>query len=485
MPQTAIAVVGSGFTGTLLSILLRNMAPAGTRMYLIERTGTFAHGLAYGTANPRHLLNVPAGRMSAFPDLPLDFLHWAQRQPAAILGGITPSEDAFLPRSAYGAYLQQLLECPPLSGAGAELIQLRDAVTAVDESPAGLTLHLAAHPPLPVDLAVLATGNPPPQPRHGGTDALAEAGLWCNDPWDPATLAGLDPTTAVLLVGTGLTTVDLVISLLDNGHTGPIHAVSRHGLLPRRHASGHAAVTLPTPLPNRLLPLVRLIRQQIAATMVKGGDWRPVIDALRPFTQDLWRGFSPVEKARFLRHLCSWWDVHRHRMPPASAQRVEAALASGQLMIHAGGIIHLEAVADVAHVTYRPRGAGMPQALAVARVINCTAPCGDVGRSADPLTRALLHTGTVRPDALRLGLDVTADGAVLGADGVASRRLFAMGPLTKGEAWEITAVPDIRRQCRDMAARLAECLAAVRISGLERTQSRQNATYPAKRINRL
>jgi uncharacterized NAD(P)/FAD-binding protein YdhS len=160
------------------------------------------------------------------------------------------------------------------------------------------------------------------------------------------------------------------------------------------------------------------------------------------------------------RHLCTWWNVHRHRMAPQVADRIETAEASGQLRVHAGRIVRLGVRNGRAHVVFRQRRTGEVRELQAARVINCTGPCPDVMSRTDPLIRGLLRDGAARPDPVRLGLDVSRDGAVLGRMGVVSRRLFAIGPLTKGSSWEITAVPDLRRQCRDMAHALAALLVA-------------------------
>jgi uncharacterized NAD(P)/FAD-binding protein YdhS len=273
-------------------------------------------------------------------------------------------------------------------------------------------------------------------------------------------LAALSPDAPVLLIGSGLTMVDAVISLLDAGHTGSLHAVSRHGLLPQRHAVSHVEPIVPAnPWPSGLFPLVRAVRREAAGALAAGQDWRSVIDALRPFNQDLWRGFSDRERSRFLRHLRAWWDVHRHRVPHAAADRIEAALQTRQLRVHAGRITGLGICEGQASLTFRRRGSGAVATLSGVRVIDCTGPVTDVSRSTEPLMRALLRTGIARPDPLALGLDVAISGAVINSLGQAAGRLFAIGPLTKGASWEITSVPDIRAQCRAMALTLGGLLA--------------------------
>jgi uncharacterized NAD(P)/FAD-binding protein YdhS len=462
MPQPTIAVIGAGFSGTALSLWLQSSCPVGTRIYLIERGHRFAAGRAYATENPCHLLNVPAGGMSMFPDLPQDFVRWLRQQPESRLGGVVPSEQSFVPRSLFGAYLQDRLTSSLCDTRASRLELLHDEVVRAEESAGKVTLQLASGAKLDADIAVLASGNAHPLPVHSNVAMLDAAGLWRGNPWTPAAIAGLAPDAPVLLVGTGLTMVDTVVTLLDAGHTGPIHALSRHGLLPLRHASPDVGpVTLPTPLPTGLAPLMRFARSEIARSQAAGNGWRPVIDALRPFTQNLWRGLSGSERGRFLRHLRAFWDVHRHRIPPTVADRIQAALASQQLHIHAGRIIGLGVEDARANVTFRDRVTGAECSLQAASVIDCTGPGADVTQSTDPLMQTLLRAGIARPDPLRLGLDVAADGAVLTRSGAPSNRLFAIGPLTKGASWEMTAVPELRTQCRDLARVLAKRLVQI------------------------
>jgi uncharacterized NAD(P)/FAD-binding protein YdhS len=456
MSQPTIAVIGAGFSGTLLSLLLQSLCPAGTRICLIERSGRFGVGQAYSSDNPNHLLNAPAGRMGAYSDLPRDFLGWLQQQHPSRLGGILPTESAFVPRRLYGIYLQDLLDRARHQTHPTRLELRHDDVVGAREWVGSVTLTMASGALLNADIVVLAIGNTSPPPLHRDLAALNVAGLWRSSPWEPEAFAALDPHAPVLLMGTGLTMVDAVISLLDAGHSGPICALSRHGLLPRRHAAfPAAAVALPAPLPQGLAALTRWVRCEVARASQAGTAWQPVIDSLRPVAQDIWRELNAGDRRRFLRHMRAWWDVHRHRMPPQIADRIEAAKVSGQLRVRAGRIVACNADGGQATVMFRGRESGSLDTLRATRVINCTGSGNDITQSADRLLQALLVNRIARADSFRFGLDVSAEGAVLSGAGIASDRLFAVGPLTRGAIWEITAVPELRCQCRDMAGMLA------------------------------
>ncbi len=430
MANPSVAVIGAGFSGTLVALNLLRQAPAGTRISLIERNCTFGPGLAYSTANASHLLNVPAGRMSAFEDPPRDFLDWLQHRSKVVI-----DEGAFVPRQLCG----RLSSAPARRSTMRQHVGRRacrlvhDSVKAVARDGGGLKLMFASGQTLTADIAVLATGNAQPEPPSLEQPGLYDSSCWRPDPWAADTFADLDRNAPVMLIGTGLTMVDAVISLLDQDHVGPIHAISRRGLLPRRHAVAHAPrSSVPLPLLADVRELARFLRCQVARAVDAGEDWRPVIDALRPITRDLWQALSVDDRKRFLRHLRPWWDVHRHRMPGAVADRIDAARASGQLRIAAGRIIGGFACGDAVDVRYRPRGDDACITLRTSRVVNCTGPATGLGTVTDPLISSLVRDGTVRPDALRLGLDVTASGAVRGRNGA---RLPAcvrdVGPLTR------------------------------------------------------
>jgi len=449
---TRVAIIGSGFSGSLLAVqLLRRFLPGG-RVYLIEKNAKFGGGLAYSTGNPNHLLNVRAGRMSAFADEPGHFVSWLRNHVKAKgeAEAHWSSSDQFVPRRLYGAYIQDLLGNEIWqTGNGRNLYLVSDEAVALWQRPDGLSVQVRGGRTYEVDVAVLATGNFP----HDDTATHHYA-----DPWSPLALAGLEPEAPVLLIGTGLTMIDTVISLLDQEHTGRIHAISRRGLLPRRH--GEAPPQPPLPLAkidcSSITAMLRAVRREVRRAGDGVNAWRSVVDALRPYTQQIWQSLSTAEKRRFLRHLRPWWDVHRHRMAPAVADVIEDTVRTGQLRVQAGRAQAVAADRQGVTVTLKKRGSDELENLRVARVIDCSGPQCDYARIDSPLVRDLLSQGMARPDPLNLGLDVTIDSAVINRWGVPSRRIYALGPVTRGLFWEITSVPDIREQCWNVAALIGE-----------------------------
>jgi len=433
--MSSIAIVGGGFSGTLLAInLLRFDGP---RASVIERdAGQFARGVAYSATEPSHLLNVRAGGMSAFPDDPEHFVRWLGDHG----GGAGTS---FVPRQVYGSYLAETLE------------EVRDdrltlvEGDVVDVEPAGV--RLADRRLVPADRVVLATGNLPPHTPPGVDPAAIPDGRYLDDPWRAEPGEGLGEGDTIVLLGTGLTAVDVALQLDARGFAGHVIALSRRGLRPHRHRDGLPPQQGETDLPG--VPLSWAIRQ--VRERAGEGDWRAAIDRFRPMTQRYWAASSAEERGRFLRHLRPFWDVHRHRLAPAVADRIDAMVAAGRLRFAAGKVVSTEAERDGVRLRFRPRHGDTVETMQVARIVNCTGPQGDLTRTDDPLLARLVAEGRIRPDRLRLGIEVDAEARVIDRGGRPDEALSCIGPMTRGGLWEVVAVPDIRRQAWDLARRLS------------------------------
>jgi uncharacterized NAD(P)/FAD-binding protein YdhS len=269
-------------------------------------------------------------------------------------------------------------------------------------------------------------------------------------------LAAVEPQDTVLMLGTGLTMVDVALLLRSRGHRGPLLALSRRGNVPRSHAapSKQPDLVLP-PLGPRLSQALRVIRAAVRQAEQRGGTWQQVMDALRSATSAYWQGLSLPAKQRFLRHLRPWWDIHRHRLAPEVARRLEALLRDGDLTICRGRLLGalLQDTTDAfpASALWRPVGDTLVYRVGIHYVVNCMGPGADPARSRSPLLQNLLTAGLARPDALRLGLDVDISGRLIGREGAVADQLFAIGPPTRGIFWESTAVPDIRRHAAVVA----------------------------------
>lgn len=434
-----VAIVGSGFSGTLQAIAL--LRGGVRRVSLIERREEFGRGIAYSTSNPAHLLNVRTSNMSAFVEEPDHFRRWlAQRAPA--------SPDGFASRRDFGDYLSQLLE-ETIAAAPGRLDLWHDGAVEIDRRATGVRLLLDGGRRIDADAAILAIGNLPPHDPPGLDPARLPPDLYVADPLGSAIGEGLAPDHTVLLIGTGLTMIDVVLTLEEEGFGGRIVALSRHGLVRR----AHDAAALPACGTDRPRAIGAALLGELRRQAERSG-WRTAVDGIRPFTQDLWHEASPTEQARFIRHLRAWWDVHRHRLAPEVAARLAAWRGSGRLEVVAGRIEHCTRQDQAVEVAWRPRGTTGRRQLQVRRIVNCTGPQGDLLRTREPLLHLLLASGRVRPDRHRLGIDVNRYGETIGVDGRPNPRLLAVGPMTRGAFWESVAVPDIRVQTAALARHL-------------------------------
>jgi uncharacterized NAD(P)/FAD-binding protein YdhS len=427
-----VAIVGGGFSGVMTAAQL---AARGVPSLLIDGSGRLGRGVAYSTREPVHLLNVVTSKMSAWPDRPQHFADWYGD------GGT-----GFAERRTFGEYVSEQL-------AGASDVTTIEAhAVGAKRTGEGWKVALSNGSEVDASAVVVATGNQPPAPFPGSTELDPE--LFVNDPWsDDARRAiarvaesGLD----VLILGTGLTMADTVLSLAAAGHEGKITALSRRGLIPRAHV--HPPVA-PAPITLEEIPLGsvtalwRWLRGRSAAV-----GFRAAIDALRPHSHAIWQRLPEIERGRFMRHARPWWDVHRHRIAPEVAQQLQAMIAAGRLQIVAGRVRAIAGTPSGLEVTIAHRD-GRQGARDVGAVFNCTGPLGDIRRTSDPLLRTLLDAGEVRGDGFSLGLDVDAQNR-------AGERMWALGPLTKGRYWEIAAVPEIRHQAEAVASDIHKELTA-------------------------
>lgn len=427
-----IAIVGGGFSGAMLAARL---AESGIASTIIDRDADIGLGVAYSTPFDGHLLNVRSNRMSAVEGRPDDFVQWLQAHHPD-----QAAPEGFAPRRLYGLYVQDRLAGVEATHPGLITRVVGKAVTVEDAA-----VRLADGRLIEADALVLATGNPAPK-----TAAPDETqGRIIGDPWAAGALDRIGDEDDVIIVGTGLTMVDMVQWLVARGWRGKSTALSRRGLKPRAHEALPDTPATPTGM-LKLAPASRRLAE--ARRMADESGWRSVMEGLRPITADLWSAADSELRARFVRHLRPWWDVHRHRIADSIAASLEALEAEGRLTIIAGRVKRIDQDETGVTLDWRPRRGSEQPPITGQWLIDCTGPGHDPAK--DVLTGPLIAAGRARLDALRLGLDLDAQGRVLDADGVPDDRLLVLGPPARAAFWETIAVPDIRKRIEDVAATL-------------------------------
>jgi uncharacterized NAD(P)/FAD-binding protein YdhS len=448
-------VIGGGFSGTMLAVNLLRRVPS-LSVAVVDKGPVPSRGVAYSTKYDCHLLNVPAGNMSALPDDPDDFLRWARKN-------YSPSVQAtsFLPRPVYGRYVASRLEEVTSAGGGENFRWIQGEVTSLERDPSQMRVQLKDGSTLATTAVVLAVGNFPPASLN--VPGLSQdSRRYIASPWSAA-FDDIPKNGNVLLIGSGLTSVDVVMALKTEGFAGHIDILSRRGLMPRIHAE-----TNPWPQfwneqsPRTIRGLLRLVRAQVREANNNGGGWRDVIDGLRPVTQQIWQSLPLNERKRFLRHARPYWEVHRHRIAAEIGDAIAQLVATGKLTVHAGRLTNCREFSDHVEVGWRDRRTRAERLVRVDRVINCTGPEADCRHMNDPLINSLLAQGLARPDRLSLGLDVDSGGALLDARGAPSQSLYAIGSIRKGSLWESIAVPELRVQASQLAEHVVKTLPRAR-----------------------
>jgi uncharacterized NAD(P)/FAD-binding protein YdhS len=438
-----IAVVGGGFSGAAVLVHLLRGSREKMQIAWVERGPRLGLGIAYGAERSELLLNVPAARMSIDPAEASDF---------AAFAGVLEKPSTFCSRALYGRYIATRV-AEAIAASAAEVTVHRSTATTVSAR----EVVLADGSRCEVDHTVLATGI---APRTEGLPFFGEGATV--DGWNDRAVAAIRPTARVLVLGTGLTALDVVATLASAGFQGQVTMVSRRGLLPAAHLGApvatpdhvvRAAAALLTHAPTSLAGRVHAVRIFLRDAQASGLPWQAAVDALRPHVPALWRALSPRDRRRFVRRVRPHWDVVRHRAPHEALDRVHAWRSAGRLAVIAASVSGSEPVEGVLRVALRERG-GAVRMLEVDVVVRCIGPAVEDSDLASPLLRSMIERGDAMRDEAGLGIRVDAEGRVFDASGCPSDRISALGALRRAEAWETTAVPEIARDAKALAARV-------------------------------
>ena len=446
------AIVGGGASGILVALHLARITTGPQHVLIFETRSELGAGCAYSTDNPDHLLNVPARCMSAFGDVPDDFVQW-------LLANEIPSgPDHFMARRLYRRYLQDRLDEASRSAPATLITWIREGVRQlrVDDRTDGVAVVLGPGRTIVVDDAVLAVGAPRSSVLSGlGLLPAREVVL---DPWSAGVLEGLPRDQDVLVVGSGLTMVDVALVLGRKLRKGAVHVRSRHGLLPAVHTrSGFSEFEgLDLTDVKDARTLVRRVREAAREAAGQGSDWRNVVSAMRSRAPAVWAQLSLAERSRLLRHGQRHWEIHRHRMSPAVARSLHSMIGAGRLNVSPGRVERVVPIGKHGRgpfdVTITSRD--HREILRVGALVDATGPSSAVTTS--PLLHSLVTKGVASEDPLGLGVDVDECGSLVNANGRIETRIRTIGWNRRGALFESTAIPELR----DQAARIASSLAS-------------------------
>ena len=462
------AIIGGGFSGTMTAVNIARFSEVPLHVTVINQSYPSGRGVAYSTRRPEHLLIVAARNMSALPDQPNHFVEWLRSRTEFADTPEAELRESFMPRRIYGDYVRSLRlhYARPLDPRGkVETTFVEDEAMDVEPTSRGVQIRLASGQAIEANRIVLATGNEMPAELPGGADLKAHPGYAAN-PWVEWETKLPSPAENIVLLGTGLTAVDAIITLLALDWKGTILAVSRNGLLPQSHFKGRDYPDFPPATVDLtklgLKGMVTLISEYCERLRVAGENPAIVIDKMRPHTQRVWQAFSLADQREFAARYAARWNVMRHRIAPSIHQKVSHALEAGRLKIVRGQVVRLESQGSRVRVQLQAAAAdgngSAPAETCIegALVINCTGPQTRFSAARSPLLRNLLERGMVQPDAMDMGIRIDPEYAAIERDGAPSVFLRVIGPLLRGTYWETVAVPELRGQ----ALRLAQLLLA-------------------------
>ncbi len=458
-----IAIVGGGFSGLLTLVHLCRARPAAT-FAIMECHPLRYPGAAYGGCDSEHLLNVPAGRMGPTIDDVASFHRWLEkRMPGKFRA------DSFVPRALFGEYLTEFV-ADEVARSGAHVAFVQAAVVDIRDEQSHLELTLAGSGAAPQSLAcpqsmtarcvVVAPGIPAsPAPWVDREQGVAASSL-ISDPWQSGALHNIEPDAAVLLLGSGLTAIDIVQALRRLGHRGTIRMVSRNGRLPLPHLD---ASEPPQPAsreqfagsPARVLAAMRMMARE---RMAVGLSWQSVLDAVRPHIAAIWKSWTTAERRHFLRRARPMWEIHRHRVPVPALADITSQCKAGALLLERGELLAIHPVNNGIIAASVRAVDGVTHVHNVARVINCTGTSMDLRETQHPLLASIQRSGLAGTDELGLGIRSDDECRLINAHGVPNPRIVIVGALRRGDLWESTAVPDLRLHATRAAATIVAAL---------------------------
>jgi uncharacterized NAD(P)/FAD-binding protein YdhS len=453
-----LAILGGGLTGAALAIHAIRSSKGRLAIDLVEPAADLGRGIAYGTTDPVHRINVPSHRMSLFGDDSEHLTRWLFAHGLLPDPASTDARDQhYVARAAFGNYVADVLaETVAAAGPRAAFRHHRVRAVAITAAGSGWTVGLSDGRSLEADGVALCCGHAAPVLPCAVTEAAQRHSGFVRNPWIGDAFAPIGQRDAVLLVGTGLTMADAVASLVRTGHRGPVTAISRRGLLARPQGlflDGFDAFADALP-PTTALGLLRLVRRRVRDLEADVG-WEPVVDALRLRLFPIWTGLPPAEQRRVVRRLLPFWEVHRFRAAPQPHDLLEAERREGRLTVERAGLVGLDAEGGRLVATLRRPG-GRTERRAFDAVVLCTGPGNAL--DTDPLVGGLVAAGLVRPDAVGLGLAVDAESRLRDRHGGLHATFRAFGPVTRGSFGEMTGEPDIVRHVARIAPGLLGAL---------------------------
>lgn len=437
----SIAIIGGGASGALVVLNILKQATKPISILWFDKHNVFCKGLAYSTSDENHLLNVRASNMSVFTDEPTHFVNWLVEQK------LNYTKDSFVPRNIYGEYIKSTLDSLSRKN---NLVNISLINAEVIDIVKDIEINLKTDTNIYKSQAVvLALGNfLPAHPRSIKNDFIASSNYFHNA-FSKDVISNVRNKKNVAIIGSGLTMIDIVVSLYHQKYTGTIHVISPHGYIPQAHSKlplSPISSYIYTSKTYTLIELTSIINLQIKKAKKENIHWHCVIDALRPHLQHLWQQLSTADKQQFFRHLRHKWGVARHRAPLESINVIQKLIEYGKLNLIKGRIHSILTTNNSFSILYKNNATEI-LTFNTEAIINCTGPESDFEKIDSPLVQQLLKNNFIEVDDIRYGIKANSKGKI-------SNNLYTLGPPLKGLLWESTAIPEIRMQAFELTKQL-------------------------------
>ncbi|MBT3991921.1 MAG: SidA/IucD/PvdA family monooxygenase [Rhodospirillaceae bacterium] len=464
MALNRIAIIGGGLTGCSLAAQLCDQAEKPLDITIIEPRSELGAGVAYSADDPDHRLNAPLFVHFLTPEKVEEFQNWftegggLSRDPNALAA----DGNIYARRRELAHYVSETMAKYAENNPSKSTINHCQS-TALEINPVetGFKIITSNEQELIVDKIVLATGNQAPSSPPPFDGELKNHSAYFKSPWDLDRIRSIHRQAAVLIIGTGLTMSDIVATLMRQGHEGKITAVSRRGMLPQEHAKppenapprnpfNGIMADKPAHITGSLLQIFVDLRQRMQNNLRHGGAWQWAFDELRDCVWQIWPELSFVEKQRFLRHLRTWYDSHRFRLPPQTARIRDEALDKGILNFETAHITDAIGAENYLTVALTKENFPTPQKYKFKAVINCTGPRQNPAITPNAAYRSVLNNKLADVHATGLGFDVDDNCRAIQEDGSISENIFIVGPPTVGVFGDPIGIPFIVAQIHRM-----------------------------------
>lgn len=439
--------MGGGASATLLlaqlSIQLHALSTNPINIYIVDNSQAFTVGIAYSIEHPSFVLNVAANRMGAFPDKPEDFYQWLIDYPAlwrnlhADFKTIEFQSTDFVPRMIYGAYLRWVFD-QAIARSHSKNISTHRVVARVTKinpinNSKRLQVIIGSDEVLIADTVIFATGNAHQNHQHlVGTHIFSSP--YCNhflrQDWSN--------TKDVIVLGSGLSMVDAIQYITQQGYQGKFHLLSRHGLIPLPHLSDHHAKEAPDFLARNLTTakkIIKNIRNQISTNTQNSINWQASINALRPHTNRLWLSLTDPERKK-LRRFLPWWNVVRHRIPVDAYEALKKLQQTGRLTITKGDVKKAESDGEYFLLQLNNK----TLFIKAEKMVVCSGYQYESEYLSNFLGKLLKPQDQLQKDLMNCDFKISN-----------THPIYAVGPCLAGVLFETTSIHDIRQQALHIA----------------------------------